>query len=301
MNSFIAKMSVTLMAVAAMSSQTLAAEGTVDAGGTLRLRGEANTQSEILANLPNGAVVDVSAVTEDGWYQVSYNNQTGFVSGDYLAVSADDHNELPVILDPVYGHVVAGPLNVRSGAGTNFDPVNILNKGSIVEIIGEEDGWYQTEDGFLSAEYVETVTKAEAMVLKTELEQAKQVATSSSLSTQIVDFAKTLLGSRYVYGGTTTSGFDCSGFVQYVYKNFGISLNRSSRDQYSNGVAVSKSNLQAGDVLFFSSTGGSITHVGLYIGNDQFIHASTPATGVIISSMSQAYYTSGYVGARRMI
>lgn len=301
MNSFIKKMSISMMAVAALSVSTLAAEGTVDAGGTLRLRGEANTQSEILANLPNGTVVDVSAVTEDGWYQVTYNNQTGFVSGDYLAVSDTDHAELPVLQDPIYGHVVAGPLNVRSGAGTGFDPVNILNKGAVVEVIGEEDGWYQTEDGFMSADYVELVSKTEALDLIAEMEKTKQVVSSSSLSNQIVDYAKSLLGSRYVYGGTTTSGFDCSGFVQYVYKNFGISLNRSSRDQYSNGVAVSKSNLQAGDVLFFSSTGGSITHVGLYIGNDQFIHASTPATGVIISSLSQAYYTSGYVGARRMI
>lgn len=301
MNSFIKKMSISMMAVAALSVSTLAAEGTVDAGGTLRLRGEANTQAEILANLPNGTVVDVSAVTEDGWYQVTYNNKTGFVSGDYLAVSDADHAGLPVLQAPVYGHVVAGPLNVRSGAGTGFDPVNILNKGAVVEVIGEEDGWYQTEDGFMSADYVALVSKTEALDLIAEMEKAKQVVSSSSLSAQIVDYAKSLLGSRYVYGGTTTSGFDCSGFVQYVYKNFGISLNRSSRDQYSNGVAVSKSNLQAGDVLFFSSTGGSITHVGLYIGNDQFIHASTPSTGVIISSLNQAYYTSGYVGARRMI
>lgn len=300
MNSLISKISMTMLTVAALSTSVLAAEGTVNAGGTLRLREESNTESTVLANIPNGTVVDVAGVTEDGWFQVTHGSNTGYVSGEYLIVDSADLSSLAKIMDPIYGHVVSGPLNVRAGASTSHDVVGILNRGTVVEIANSLDGWYQTEDGFLSSEYVEIVDKAEAVELKAEMNKAKQVASTSSLSAQIVNYAKGFLGSRYVYGGTTPSGFDCSGFVGYVYKNFGITLNRSSRDQYSNGVSVSKSNLQAGDVVFFAS-GSSINHVGLYIGNNQFIHASTPSTGVIISDLNSSYYTSTYVGARRMI
>lgn len=307
MNSIIGKLSMSVVAVAALSTSVLAVEGTVDAGGTLRLREEANTLSTILDNIPNGVVVSVTGVTEDGWYQVAYEDQTGFVSGEFLAVAADDVDTLPIILEPVYGHVIAGPLNVRDGAGTDFTPVNILNVGSVLEVIGEEDGWYVTADGFVSSDYVEVVSKEEAMELKEAAAKAKQAAevstsaTNSSLQAQVVAYAKSFLGSRYVYGGTTPAGFDCSGFVGYVYKNFGITLNRTSRDMYSNGVAVAKTDLQPGDILFFSSSGSTINHVGMYIGNRQFIHASTPATGVLIDSIDASYYSRTYVGARRVL
>ena len=91
------------------------------------------------------------------------------------------------------------------------------------------------------------------------------------------------------------SGFDCSGFTSYVYKHFGYSLNRTSSGQRSNGVAVSKSDLQAGDILCFNG------HVGLYIGGGSFIHAANPSKGVIISSLSESYYQKNYITARRIL
>ena len=127
-------------------------------------------------------------------------------------------------------------------------------------------------------------------------------SSSSSSGEAVVAYAKKFLGYRYVYGTNGPNTFDCSGFVQYVYKHFGISLSRSSKTQAKDGVAVSKSNLQPGDILIFKNTAKTaIGHVGIYIGNNQFIHASNSRTGVIISSLSTSSYQQRYVTARRVL
>ena len=113
--------------------------------------------------------------------------------------------------------------------------------------------------------------------------------------------AEKYIGYPYVYGGSTPSGFDCSGFTYYVYAHFGYSLNRSSRDQVNNGVAVSKDQLQPGDLVFFSTNGSYPTHVGLYIGDGNIVHASTPQDGVKISSLDTSYYVENYFAARRIL
>ena len=108
-------------------------------------------------------------------------------------------------------------------------------------------------------------------------------------------------GYPYVYATAGPNSFDCSGFTSYVYAHFGYTLNRSSKDQIKNGVAVSKSELQPADILLFSRDGTRVTHVGLYIGEGKFIHASTSTTGVIISDLNSTYYTTHYFAARRII
>ena len=116
-------------------------------------------------------------------------------------------------------------------------------------------------------------------------------------------YAKQYLGYKYVAGGSSPStGFDCSGFTTYVFRNFGVSLNRSSKDQIKNGTAVSKSNLQPGDIVIFKNRGKTaIGHVGIYVGGNDFIHAANSREGVIITSLSSSYYQKRYVGARRVI
>jgi len=116
---------------------------------------------------------------------------------------------------------------------------------------------------------------------------------------QIVNTAAKYYGVRYVYGGTTPSGFDCSGLVQYVCREVGISVNRTSRDQFKNGVAVSYNDLQPGDLVFFAK-GSSISHVGIYAGNGEVIHSPRPGKVVCRVPMSQITYSSKYVGARRV-
>ena len=103
-----------------------------------------------------------------------------------------------------------------------------------------------------------------------------------------------------MYGASGPNSFDCSGFAQYVYKQYGYYLNRTADAQAYNGWYVSKSELEPGDLVFFNTSGNGIGHVGIYIGNDQFVHASTSRTGVIISSLNQSYYVSRYVTARRI-
>jgi LysM repeat protein len=119
---------------------------------------------------------------------------------------------------------------------------------------------------------------------------------------QVADFASQYLGVPYAYGGSSPAGFDCSGFVQYVYKHFGYQLARTAASQYQQGSPVSKSELMAGDLVFFACNGGGIDHSGIYVGNNRFIHSSSPRSGgVIYTSMSENYYARSYVGARRIL
>lgn len=126
--------------------------------------------------------------------------------------------------------------------------------------------------------------------------------TSTATGLDIVEYAKSFLGVPYVYGGTSPSGFDCSGLVYYCYAHFGYSVNRTAASLAYNGSSVSKDNLQAGDVVLFTSSGGGyIGHTGLYVGGGQFIHAPRTGDVVKISSLYDSYYTSHYYGARRII
>lgn len=127
--------------------------------------------------------------------------------------------------------------------------------------------------------------------------------TTTRPSQKVIDFAKKFLGLRYRWGGTTTKGFDCSGFVKYVFKNFGITLNRTSSMQAKNGTYIKKANLQTGDIVFFDTNGGNnrINHVGIYIGGGKFIHSSSSHSGVTISSLSSGFYSRSYMTARRVL
>ena len=234
------------------------------------------------------------------------------------------------------GYVKVEGLTVRKGPSTSTEAINGLSKNDKVDIIGETDGWYQIklkgEVGYVSAKYISdtkvtettsrsgsTIRNAEEQEKTEEVEETNTkteeteetdetdtntVSSSTGISgAEVVEYAKQYLGYKYVAGGSSPSiGFDCSGFTTYVYKHFGISLNRSSRDQIKNGVAVSKNNLQPGDILIFNgSSNTSIGHVGIYVGGNDFIHAANSREGVIITSLSSSYYQKRYVGARRVI
>ncbi len=280
------RLTASLVLLSTLAVPALAASGTVNAeGSSLRVRSQANTNSAVLGSLSHGTQVEVNAVTESGWYQIFYNGAAGYVSGDYLTVA--DAAQLPVEKEPVYARVTASALNVRSGPGTDYEKTDKLSAGTVVEVLEESNGWYKIDSGYISAEYAVIVDAA-----------------SATLGSEIANYALTFVGYPYVYGGSSPSGFDCSGFTSYVYAQFGISLNRSASNQLDNGTPVSMSELQPGDLVLFKKSGtGSkrASHVGIYIGGNQFVHASTSTVGVIVSNMSDAYYTSGFVGGRRLV
>lgn len=135
-------------------------------------------------------------------------------------------------------------------------------------------------------------------------------AAVSPKASRMVDYAKRFLGTRYVLGATGPSAFDCSGFVGYVYKNFGINLNRTSRDQYRQGEKVSVNNLRPGDLLFFScrSSGrGNVGHVAMVVSVDkasgtcQFIHASVKKGVTYQKFPDNGYFSRNFIGARRIL
>ncbi|KGP75089.1 hydrolase [Desulfosporosinus sp. Tol-M] len=121
----------------------------------------------------------------------------------------------------------------------------------------------------------------------------------SNGTSSIVGRALSLQGTPYVYGGTTSRGFDCSGFTKYVLAGSGITLPHSSYAQFSSGAAVSKNDLQPGDLVFFSTYAKGASHVGIYTGGGRFVHASNPSSGIKTSSFSDSFYSSRYLGARR--
>lgn len=123
---------------------------------------------------------------------------------------------------------------------------------------------------------------------------------SATLVRRIAQTSVQYMGVPYVFGGTTPGGFDCSGYTRYVFANAGISLPRMADEQYWVGTAVSYANLQVGDLVFFTTYTSGVSHVGIYMGNGTFIHASS-SRGVVIDSMGSSYWSSRYVGAKRVI
>jgi cell wall-associated NlpC family hydrolase len=130
---------------------------------------------------------------------------------------------------------------------------------------------------------------------------ARAAAPASSGSDSVVRAAYRHLGKAYVWGASGPGAFDCSGYTAYVMRQFGVNLPHSSVQQFGVGRAVARNGLLPGDLVFFATRGAGISHVGIYIGNNRMIHASTPSTGVIVSSLGEPYYASRYVGARRVL
>ncbi|MBC7075532.1 MAG: LysM peptidoglycan-binding domain-containing protein [Syntrophomonadaceae bacterium] len=127
-------------------------------------------------------------------------------------------------------------------------------------------------------------------------------AGSSIIVERVLERAAQYLGTPYVYGGQSPAGFDCSGFVRYIFNQFGYNLPRTASAQFNIGTAVDRADLLLGDLVFFCCNGGNIDHVGIYCGNNRFIHSSSPRSGgVIYSSLGESFYARSYAGARRIM
>ena len=285
--------------------------GTVTANG-LRLRAEANTTSSVLAKTNTGAHAVVLEPEKDGWYKVSYAAQEGYMSADYLTL------ETKADADLGYGKVTTGGsvLNMRGGPGTGFDKVRTLSDGTVVQLTGMDSGWYKVtykgSQGYVSSDYITPCAREEAPKAQTAVTKDAQTLNptgvwGSGASTQagldLVEYGKQFLGVPYVYGGNGPDKFDCSGFTKYVYTHFGYKIGRTASSQLGYGTSVAADQLQAGDLVFFNEGNPSVaaTHVGIYIADGQFIHATTNHNMVEIDTLYGSYNSRYYIGARRIL
>lgn len=267
----------------------------------VNFRANPNTSSKILCQLKKGTRVKV-IVSEGEWFKVSYSDATGWINDNYVIVRDEK-----ISAGVVSGSVV----NVRRKPDISSEVLAKLTKGTKVEIFEHSGDWYrisigEERYGWIHADYVkiqeEKVSRgAEVDRVGTADEPEQESSKNEDIRQNIVEFAKTLLGIKYKYGGNTTKGFDCSGFVSYVFKKFGITLDRTSAGMGNGGKPVEKSALKPGDLVFFDTNGGlnGINHVGIYIGDGKFIHASSYlGRKVTINSLSDKYYSKTYMRAR---
>ena len=268
-------------ASAAESEQAVAVGATT--GSSLRLREEPSTSASIVTTLNKGvAVAILDNTSTEGWFKISYNGKTGYVSSDYMIVDKDN-------VFTTYGRTNTDSVNVRADASTDSEVLASVGVGTVVTVNGFKDGWYDVTCKYGTEGYIRS--------------DLLDLTSSNSSSGGIVDTAMQYLGVRYVYGGASPSGFDCSGFTMYMYKQLGYNLAHTATGQWQSGIGTrvySIGELQPGDLVFFNdpsrNAGKACSHAGIYIGNGQHIHASSSKSGVVISSLTSGYYNKYFVG-----
>lgn len=289
----------------------------------------------VIQNIKKDAQVTVISKT-NGWYYVETNEVMGWVREKVLidsSVVPDDitpeegnnsnntttaQPETPASSDTEITnkimYVNTSSIYVRKGPSTDTEIIDSLILNATVKVTAENGDWYKVEvDGktgyiakrLLSDKQVSTTSRGDVERQEDKITNniPNNEVSQTSKGSQIVEYAKKYLGCKYVYGASGPKTFDCSGFTMYVFKNFGVSLSHSATAQSKVGTYVAKENLQPGDLVFFTDyeTGKGIGHCGIYIGDGNFIHASS-GTGycVKISTLTSGSYLRRYETARRI-
>ena len=279
-------------------TSTTGTAGTVKCSSSVNLRSEANTSSSILAELKNGTAVTVVS-TANGWCKVTCSGKTGYIKQDYVSTTGSASNNTSASTGTAAVVKCSSTVNFRSSASTSSTILGELKNGTAVTVLSTSNGWskvsYAGTTGYISVDYLVTASSGTAI---TPSNTAASVSISAKRQS-VLNYAAQFLGVPYVYGGTP-SGFDCSGFTSYVFKNTVGSIPRVAQAQYDATTRVSRDDLLPGDLVFFGSSTSSISHVGIYVGSNQFIHA--PSTGDVVkySSLTGSYATR-YQGAGRVI
>ena len=225
-------------------------------------------------------------------------------------------NEVQVEAKNIKGKIKVETANVRAKASTDSEVIGKLDEGAEVTIVEESGDWYKITNSKIKSGYVskslvkvssDVSSRGDADVREEPVAETPSVETTPSVSENsgsVVQTAKQYLGYSYVSGGKNPeSGFDCSGFTGYIYKQYGVTLGATAASQDGAGQAVDRANLQPGDLILFQDEGRTkIGHTGIYIGNNEFIHAANPQRGVVIDNLStNSYYNERYVSARRVV
>lgn len=269
--------------------------GAVNASG-LRFRAVPDANGEVICTVPDGTGLIVLADAANGWYHVTYEGTQGFVSAPFINVAAT------AALSLGKGTVTTdgATLNMRDIASIDGAIVLPIDNGTVLTLDGIDSGWYKVTYrdavGYVSSDFITPVAS--------DVAPAAVEAAAPSAGENIVAIAKKYLGRPYVYGANGPNSFDCSGYTKYVFNEAGYSINRTAASQLQNGTSVTKGELQAGDLVFFRyNTSKVVSHVGMYIGGGEFIHASSSNSGAMvrISPLDSGHYDDVFVGARRVL
>ena len=266
----------------------------VISSGNLNIRQEASTDSEVVGILTNHNACELLEDAGD-WYKVTSGKVTGYVSKQYL-VTGDEAESIAEQEIKTVATVNTETLNVRAEKSTEAAVLSQVGNSEAFTVNSVADGWVEisVDDsvGYISQDYV---TLAQALPTAKTIEQVKYGDGVSDVRASVVSYALQFVGNRYVWGGTSLeNGIDCSGFTMRILGKYGVSLPHSSKAQPSCGTKISASDAKPGD-LFFYGSGSSISHVAIYIGNGQIVHASNKRDGIKVSN---AFYRSPICVAR---
>ncbi len=252
----------------------------------LNLRAGPSTDSAILAELKFGDTVTCVGENAD-WMQVTFNDLSGYVKTEYTSQTMVFREVSKTV------YVKSSKLNLRAEPSTDSAILMTLTYMTKLTCTGEGDGWSKVKTatgkvGYVSSQYLTTKAATSSGSTGTA---AGGSAPRNSSGNAVVDLAYSALGVRYVSGGSSMSGFDCSGLTSWCYRQVGITISRSASEYYSVGTAVSYSNIQPGDILCMDTRRSdgrtSITHVAIYVGNGMMIHASSTNHRVVLQNVSQ--------------
>lgn len=290
-----------------------------DVSRYVNVRSMPSTDGEIIGKIYDGAVAQIleSAGEQEDWYRIISGNVEGYIKAEFFIAG----EAAAAVMDSYvvsYARVVADKLNVRAEASTEADRVGYLLEGEEARVLEQCGEWLRIqytsgEEGYVAAQYVmlredysyamtlEEAQLAESqdaerrgrkpVVKEKEPEEILQIvppavtySSNEELRKQIVEYALQFVGNKYINGGSSlTKGTDCSGFTCYIYRDFGYSISRTPSGQYTSaGRSIEAEEIQPGDIICYSSNGGkSCTHVALYIGEGQIVHAANSRKGVI--------------------
>lgn len=279
-----------------------------------RMHESTGEYSTVSALLDKGEKLQL-LIYDGAWYKVRRENgEEGYVSVNFITLDSSSVQYIPDNAT-IPGYIDATSLNFRSEPNTTCNVISSLSKGTEINLLSYKENWFKAKlvngsVGYVSADYISLNPVANApvntSVTAVNVPYVPKVAPTDetySLGAKIIETAYEYLGTPYRYATEGPDSFDCSGFTMYVMNIHGIKLPHQSGSQYLYGFEVAKDELIPGDLVFFNSNSNAgVAHVGIYVGEGYFIHASSGrAYSVTVSSLSDDYYTTHYLGAKRVI